>query len=90
MECIEKDFGKEYLYFFWRCEMKLRKHSFPDRQIMRRTWAECSLVNQTLFRERACASERGRGKGKYGLAKLARFSRPRQDLVVTNQISDLH
>ena len=47
-----------------------------------------SLVNQTVFRERACASERGEGKEKYGLAKLARFSRPRQDLVVTNQIAD--
>ena len=26
--------------------------------------AEDSLVNQTVFRERACASERGRGEGK--------------------------
>ena len=47
-----------------------------------------SLVNQTVFRERACASEKGEGKEKYGLAKLARFSRLRQDLVVTNQIAD--
>ena len=36
-----------------------------------------SLVNQTVFRERACASERGEGKEKYGLAKLARFSKSR-------------
>ena len=45
-------------------------------------------MNQTVFCERACASEKGEGKEKYGLAKLARFSRPRQDLVVTNQIAD--
>ena len=56
--------------------------------LIRTTKALLSLVNQTLFRERACASERGEGKEKYGLAKLARFSRPRQDLVVTNQIAD--
>ena len=32
-------------------------------------------MNQTVFRERACARERGRGgREKYGLAKLARFS----------------
>jgi len=29
-----------------------------------------SLVNQTVFRERACASERGEGKEKYNLLQL--------------------
>ena len=51
-------------------------------------YMQASLVNQTIFCERACASEKGEGKEKYGLAKLARFLRPRQDHVVTNQIAD--
>ena len=68
---------------FWSARTEIARTKIPVTGL----WL-VSLVNQTVFRERACASERGEGKEKYGLAKLARFSRPRQDFVVTNQIAD--
>ena len=52
-----------------------RADLYGFRKSLRVGSAAPSLVNQTVFCERACARERGRGgREKYGLAKLARFS----------------
>lgn len=49
-----------------------------------------SLVNQTVYHERACMSEKGRGGRKIVVwPNSSHFLDPRQNPVVTNHIADL-